>query len=103
MCLTHCHLRVFVALNNPRIWGHRPREGVRAGPGGRGESPALTSPPHTEGAWLSSLCSSFVEETLVQFSSVTQLCPTLCDPMDCNTPGFPVHHHLLEFTQTHVQ
>ena len=30
----------------------------------------------------------------VQFSSVAQLCPTLCDPMDCSTPGFPVHHQL---------
>ena len=38
----------------------------------------------------------------VQFSSVTQLCPTLCDPMDCSTPGLPVHHQLPEFTQTHV-
>ena len=38
----------------------------------------------------------------VQFSSVAQSCPTLCDPMHCSTPGFPVHHHLLEFTQTHV-
>ena len=38
----------------------------------------------------------------IQFSSVTQLCPTLCDPMDCSTPGFPVHHQLPEFTQTHV-
>ena len=38
----------------------------------------------------------------VQFSSVTQLCPTLCDPMDCSTPGFPVHHQLAELAQTHV-
>ena len=38
----------------------------------------------------------------VQFSSVAQSCPTLCDPMNCRTPGLPVHHHLLEFTQTHV-
>ena len=38
----------------------------------------------------------------VQFSSVVQSCPTLCNPMNCNTPGFPVHHQLLEFTQTHV-
>ena len=38
----------------------------------------------------------------VQFSSLTQLCPTLCDPMDCSTPGLPVYHQLLEFTQTHV-
>ena len=38
----------------------------------------------------------------VQFSSVTQSCPTLCNPMNCSTPGLPVHHQLLEFTQTHV-
>ena len=37
-----------------------------------------------------------------QFSSVAQSCPTLCDPMDCSTPSFPVHHQLLELTQTHV-
>ena len=37
-----------------------------------------------------------------QLSSVTLSCPTLCDPKDCSTPGFPVHHQLLEFTQTHV-
>ena len=37
-----------------------------------------------------------------QFSSVAQLCLTLCDPMDCSTPGFPVHHQPLELTQTHV-
>ena len=42
---------------------------------------------------LSSSCS-------VQF--IAQLCLTLCDPMDCSTPGFPVHHQLLEHTQTHV-
>ena len=38
----------------------------------------------------------------VQFSSVTQLVPTLCDPMNRSTPGLPVHHQLPEFTQTHV-
>ena len=38
----------------------------------------------------------------VQFSSVAQLCPTLCDPMNLSTPGLPVHHQLLEFTHTHV-
>ena len=36
------------------------------------------------------------------FSSVNQSCPTLCDPLDCSTPGFPVHHQLPELTQTHV-
>ena len=38
----------------------------------------------------------------VQCSSVTQSCLTLCDPVDCSMPGFPVHHQLPEFTQTHV-
>ena len=38
------------------------------------------------------------EYTSVQFSSVIQLCPTLCNPMNCSTPGLPVHHHLPEFT-----
>ena len=38
----------------------------------------------------------------VQFSSVTQSCPTLCDPMNRSMPGLPVHHQLPEFTQTHV-
>ena len=38
----------------------------------------------------------------VQFSSVAQLCLTLCDPMNRSTPGLPVHHQLLEFTQTRV-
>ena len=38
----------------------------------------------------------------VQFSSVTQSSPTLCDPMNHSMPGLPVHHQLLEFTQTHV-
>ena len=36
------------------------------------------------------------------FSSVIQLCQTLCDPMDCSTPGFPVHHQLSELAQTHA-
>ena len=39
----------------------------------------------------------------VQFSSVAQSCLTLCYPMDCSTPGLPVHHQLPEFTQTHVR
>ena len=39
---------------------------------------------------------------LIQFSPVTQLCLTLCDPMDCSMPNLPVHHQLLELAQTHV-
>ena len=43
-----------------------------------------------------------VTELIFQFSSVTQSCPTLCDPMDCSTSGFPIHHQLPELAQTRV-
>ena len=43
-----------------------------------------------------------LNESTFSFSSVAQSCPTLCDPMNCSTPGLPVHHQLPEFTQTHV-
>ena len=43
-----------------------------------------------------------IHKCSVRFSSVTQLCPTLCDPMNRSTPGLPVHHQLPEFTQTHI-
>ena len=43
-----------------------------------------------------------VEDTTVRINSVAHLCPALCDPTDCSTPGFPVHHQFLEFTQIHV-
>ena len=54
-------------------------------------------------AWFTSLSmiSRFTHVT-VQFSSVAQSCPTLCDPMDCSMAGLPVHHQLPELTQTHV-
>ena len=42
------------------------------------------------------------ETSKTLISSVAQLCPTFCDPMDCSTPGVPVHHQLPEFTQTHI-
>ena len=44
----------------------------------------------------------YISPSSVQFSSVTQSCPTLCDPMNCSTQGLPVHHQLPQFTQTHV-
>ena len=50
---------------------------------------AYTSRQRTALAWFWNLI----------LSSVTQLCPTLCDPMDCSTPGLPIHHQLLELTQ----
>ena len=63
-----------------------------------------------ECTFLSVLCSLILSPSLqslsslssVQFRSVTQVCPTLCDPMNRSTPGLPVHHQLPEFTQTHV-
>ena len=47
-------------------------------------------------------CDLFMLLWMVLFSSVAESCLTLCDPMDCSTPGLPVHHQLPEFTQTHV-
>ena len=53
--------------------------------------------------WGAIAFSDFVYgDLLFSVSSVTQLCPTLCDPMNRSTPGLPVFHQLLEFTQTHV-
>ena len=51
---------------------------------------------------ISHILESWVVLVSVQFNSVAQSCPTLCDPMDCSTPGLPVHHQLPESTQTHV-
>ena len=42
------------------------------------------------------------KKAVVQFGSLAQSCPTLCDPMNCSTPGLPVHHQVPEFNQTHV-
>ena len=49
-----------------------------------------------------SLSSLFLKVLTHSVSSVTQLCPILSDPMNYSTPGFPVHHHFLDFPQTHV-
>ena len=64
----------------------------------RGSGPETHYNPWVEGFGVGGLRS----DRAVQFSSVARLCPTLCDPMNCSTPGLPVHHQLLEFTQTHV-
>ena len=60
--------------------------------------------PIDRGAWWSTVHRvARVKHNLVtQFSSVTQSCLTLCDPMNRSTPGLPVHHQIPEFTQTHV-
>ena len=57
-----------------------------------------------EGGWACGIPSKSSKTralSSVQFSSVAQSCPTLCNPMNCSTPGLPVHHHLPEFSQTH--
>ena len=55
---------------------------------------------------MENLCSKKLQashhRSNIQFSSVTQLCLTLCDPINHSTPGLPVHHQLPEFTQTHI-
>ena len=56
--------------------------------------------PQVNNKYMKSYSASFVISQSV--SSVAQLCPTLCDPMNRSTPGLPVHHQLLESSQTHV-
>ena len=53
-------------------------------------------------AYMGWYFTGYAKQIKSQFSSVTQSCPTLCDPMNRSTPGLPVHHQLPEFTQTHV-
>ena len=57
---------------------------------------------HNASRWWSWTLSSGLSVWNAQFSSVTQSCLTLCDPIDCSTPDFPVYYQLPEFTQTHV-
>ena len=54
--------------------------------------------------WLCACLGSFIHSMMLTFCccSVTESCPTLCDPMDCSTPGSPVFHSLPEFAQIHV-
>ena len=55
-------------------------------------------------SWVKFITRYFIlfDAIIYQFSSVTQSCQTLCDPMDCSTPGLPVHHQLPKLAQTHV-
>ena len=45
---------------------------------------------------------ALVQSVTLRLTSVAQSCPTFCNPMDCSTPGFPVHHQLTELAETHV-
>ena len=62
-------------------------------------TPGWQRRPHS--GWESKILSTLLFSS-VQFSWVPQLCPSLCNPMNHSTPGLPVHHQFLEFTQTHV-
>ena len=83
-----------------QVWSAKAKTWTRIVSGWRNQiSPSKrkmsTSLRYTDGDSLISLDS--------QFSSVTQMFPTICDPMDCSTPGFPIHHQLLEFTKNSHQ
>ena len=52
--------------------------------------------------WIFAFAATWIDLEVTQFSSLPQSCLTLCDPMDCSTPGLPAHHQLPEFTQAHV-
>ena len=78
--------------------------GLKTQPLEKNDAEHTHSPFCTPGLTVPSAKSStaLVSTNSVQFSSVTQSCPTLCDPVNHSMPGLPVHHQLLEFTQTHV-
>ena len=81
------------SLDNVSVWHWKSQWFSREGP-----SPVL---PHC--VCNNHYCFQFpLLLPVVQFSSVAQLCPTLCNPMNCSMPGLPVHHQLPDFTQTHV-
>ena len=85
-------LPVFLGFTRQGYWiGLSFPSGNLPDPGSKPRSPTLQA-------------DSLQSKPPVQFSSVTQSCLTVgfCDPMDCSTPGLPVHHQLSEFTQTHV-
>ena len=75
--------------------------------GGRQDATEAGKPQRKFGQWRlpsGTYSKSFLQQLahLKGYCSVTQSCLTLCDPMDCSMPGFPVLHRLLEFVQTHV-
>ena len=59
-------------------------------------------PVHMQSKWSNGVWTNKLYRVVFQSSSVAQLCLTLCNHMDCSTPGLPVHHQLPEYTQTHV-
>ena len=78
---------------------------AQADPGGplSPDSPCPSGLSHMTLSWVGTpVLAPSSNGSSVHFSSVTQSCQTLCSPMNCSMPGLLVHHHLLEFTQTHI-
>ena len=75
---------------------------LRGAAGGGIHSPALYQSSHSGELWSVCVCVCVCECMCTQFSRSVVSALTLCDPMDCSTPGLPVRHQFLEFTQTHV-
>ena len=94
-----CQSPLSMGFSRQEYWSGLPcpPPGDHPDPGIESASPALAGGFFTTSTtWEAHLSPS------VQFGSVAQSCPTLCDPMNRSTPGLSVHHHLPEFTQTHV-
>ena len=85
-------------FSRQEYWGGSPCPPPGDLPNPRIKPSSLTSPALAGGVFTTST----TWEALSGVSSVVQLCPTLCEPMDCSTPGFPVHHQLWEPAQTHA-
>ena len=102
----HCHKKqFFITLWKTNLWtwggtcqAPGPWRPSSCLSGKAGDAETREEQPGNNSAGLSQSSGS----ASVQFSSVPQLCRTLHDPMDCSTPGLPVHHQLPEFTQTHL-
>ena len=94
----------FDYLNNPKCWLKWIHEKIKlstySGSVQRLKSEFFTSHISIVFIWLNLHWNKTIYS--VQFSSVAQSCPALCDPMNCSIPGLSVHHQLPEFTQTHV-
>ena len=99
-----CQAPLSMAFSRQESWsgspcpppGHLPDPGI--------EPTSLISPVLAGGFFTTSATYLNTNHcfSTIQFSSVAQSCPTLCNPMNRSMPGLPVHHHLPEFTQTHV-
>ena len=75
------------------------------GGGGRSQTHFLLRAHQDHTIYIAGIYKNYLKtrkNDCLQFSSVAQSCPTLCDSMDCSTPGLPVHHQIPEFTPTHV-